>query len=194
MLVLASTSATRQSMLKHAGLDFTAAAPLVDEGALVAANPQWMPRETALKLAEAKAMDVSRREPGAHVVGADQVLALENKIYGKPRDRAHCRTQLQELRGQMHVLISAVVLATDGTITWTHIDEAQLVMRDFSDEFLDAYLDAIGDDCKTSVGGYKIEGRGVQLFQSISGDHFTILGLPLVPLLVRLQEAGEVDA
>lgn len=194
MLVLASTSATRQSMLKHAGLDFTAAAPLVDEGALVTANPQWMPRETALKLAEAKAMDVSRREPGAHVVGADQVLALENKIYGKPRDRAHCRTQLQELRGQMHVLISAVVLATDGTITWTHIDEAQLVMRDFSDEFLDAYLDAIGDDCKTSVGGYKIEGRGVQLFQSISGDHFTILGLPLVPLLVRLQEAGEVDA
>lgn len=194
MLVLASTSATRQSMLKHAGLDFTAAAPLVDEGALVAANPQWMPRETALKLAEAKAMDVSRREPGAHVVGADQVLALENKIYGKPRDRAHCRTQLQELRGQMHVLISAVVLATDGTITWTHVDEAQLVMRDFSDEFLDAYLDAIGDDCKTSVGGYKIEGRGVQLFQSISGDHFTILGLPLVPLLVRLQEAGEVDA
>lgn len=194
MLVLASTSATRQSMLKHAGLDFTAAAPLVDEGALVAANPQWMPRETALKLAEAKAMDVSRREPGAHVVGADQVLALENKIYGKPRDRAHCRTQLQELRGQMHVLISAVVLATDGTITWTHVDEAQLVMRDFSDEFLDAYLDAIGDDCKTSVGGYKIEGRGVQLFQSISGDHFTILGLPLVPLLVRLREAGEVDA
>lgn len=194
MLVLASTSATRQSMLKHAGLDFTAAAPLVDEGALVAANPQWMPRETALKLAEAKAMDVSRREPGAHVIGADQVLALENKIYGKPRDRAHCRTQLQELRGQMHVLISAVVLATDGTITWTHVDEAQLVMRDFSDEFLDAYLDAIGDNCKTSVGGYKIEGRGVQLFQSISGDHFTILGLPLVPLLVRLQEAGEVDA
>ena len=194
MLVLASTSATRQSMLKHAGLDFTAAAPLVDEGALVTANPQWMPRETALKLAEAKAMDVSRREPGAHVIGADQVLALENKIYGKPRDRAHCRTQLQELRGQMHVLISAVVLATDGTITWTHIDEAQLVMRDFSDEFLDAYLDAIGDNCKTSVGGYKIEGRGVQLFQSISGDHFTILGLPLVPLLVRLREAGEVDA
>lgn len=194
MLVLASTSATRQSMLKHAGLDFTAAAPLVDERALVAANPQWMPRETAIKLAEAKAMDVSRREPGAHVIGADQVLALENKIYGKPRDRAHCRTQLQELRGQMHVLISAVVLATDGTITWTHVDEAQLVMRDFSDEFLDAYLDAIGDDCKTSVGGYKIEGRGVQLFQSISGDHFTILGLPLVPLLVRLREAGEVDA
>ena len=194
MLILASTSATRQTMLRNAGLDFTATAPEVDEGALVAANPRWMPRETALRLAEAKAIDVSRRNPGAHVIGADQVLALGNKVFGKPRNRAHCRTQLQELRGQTHVLISAVVLATDGTTTWTYTDEAQLVMRNFSDEFLDAYIDAIGDDCTTSVGGYKIEGRGVQLFQSISGDHFTILGLPLVPLLARLREAGEVDA
>ena len=181
-------------MLRHAGLDFAATAPEVDEGALVAANPRWMPRQTALQLAEAKAIDVSRRNPGAHVIGADQVLALGNKVFGKPRNRAHCRTQLQELRGQTHVLISAVVLATDGTTTWTYTDEAQLVMRNFSDEFLDAYIDAIGDDCTTSVGGYKIEGRGVQLFQSISGDHFTILGLPLVPLLARLREAGEVDA
>ena len=194
MLVLASTSATRQAMLRYAGLGFTATAPEVDEGALVAANPRWMPRETALRLAEAKAIDVSRRHPGAHVIGADQVLALGNKIYGKPRDRAHCRTQLQELRGQRHVLISAVVLATDKSTTWTYTDEAQLIVRDFSDEFLDAYLDTIGDDCTTSVGGYKIEGRGIQLFQSISGDHFTILGLPLVPLLVRLRETGEVDA
>ena len=194
MLVLASTSATRQAMLRHAGLDFAATAPEVDEGALVAANPRWMPRQTALQLAEAKAIDVSRRNPGAHVIGADQVLALGNKVFGKPRNRAHCRTQLQELRGQTHVLISAVVLATDGTTTWTYTDEAQLVMRNFSDEFLDAYIDTIGDDCTTSVGGYKIEGRGVQLFQSISGDHFTILGLPLVPLLARLREAGEVDA
>ena len=194
MLVLASTSATRQAMLRHAGLDFAATAPEVDEGALVAANPRWMPRQTALQLAEAKAIDVSRRNPGAHVIGADQVLALGNKVFGKPRNRAHCRTQLQELRGQTHVLISAVVLATDGTTTWTYTDEAQLVMRNFSDEFLDAYIDAIGDDCTTSVGGYKSEGRGVQLCLSISGDHFTILGLPLVPLLARLREAGEVDA
>lgn len=194
MIVLASTSATRQAMLRHAGLDFTATAPVVDEAALVAANPRWMPRETALKLAEAKAIDVSRRDPGAHVIGADQVLALGNKIFGKPRDRAHCHAQLKELRGQTHVLISAVVLAKDGKTIWRHTDEAQLIMRDFSDEFLEDYLDAIGDDCTTSVGGYKIEGRGVQLFQSISGDHFTILGLPLVPLLVRLREAGDVAA
>jgi septum formation protein len=194
MLVLASTSATRQAMLRNAGLDFTASAPVVDEAALVAANPRWFPRETALKLAEAKAIDVSRRNPGASVIGADQVLALGNKIYGKPRNTVHCRAQLQELRGQTHVLISAVVLAKDGTTIWTHTDEAQLTMRDFSNEFLEAYLDAIGDDCTTSVGGYKIEGRGVQLFQSISGDHFTILGLPLVPLLVRLREAGDAAA
>lgn len=194
MLILASTSATRQAMLKHAGLHFTASAPMVDEGALVKANPLWMPRETALKLAEAKALDVSCRNSGTHVIGADQVLALGNKVYGKPHDRGHCRTQLQELRGQTHVLISAVVLAKDGTTIWSLTDEAQLTMRDFSDEFLEAYLDAIGDDCTTSVGGYKIEGRGVQLFQSISGDHFTILGLPLVPLLVQLRESGDIAA
>ena len=146
MLVLASTSATRQAMLRHAGLDFAATAPEVDEGALVAANPRWMPRQTALQLAEAKAIDVSRRNPGAHVIGADQVLALGNKVFGKPRNRAHCRTQLQELRGQTHVLISAVVLATDGTTTWTYTDEAQLVMRKFSYEILDAYIEAMGDD------------------------------------------------
>lgn len=167
---------------------------MVDEAALVAANPQWKPRETAQKLAEAKAIDVSLRNPDAHVIGADQVLALGDNIYGKPRDRAHCRTQLQHLRGKTHVLISAVVLAAGGTIVWTHIDDAQLTMRDFDDDFLDAYLDAIGDDCTTSVGGYKIEGRGVQLFQSILGGHFTILGLPLVPLLNELREAGEIPA
>jgi septum formation protein len=192
MLILASTSATRQAMLRHAGLEFTASAPVVDEAALVAANPQWKPRETALKLAEAKAIDVSRRFPDAWVIGADQVLALGDTIYGKPRDRAHCRAQLQHLRGETHELISAVALASHGTIVWAHIDDAQLTMRDFNDHFLDAYLDAIGDDCTTSVGGYKIEGRGVRLFQSISGSHFTILGLPLVPLLNQLHEAREI--
>jgi septum formation protein len=192
MLILASTSATRQSMLRNAGLDFTAASPHVDEKALVAANPQWQPRETALRLAEAKALDVSSRHRGAFVIGADQVLAMGNKIFGKPRDRAHCRAQLDELRGHAHALISAVVLARDGQTLWARSDEASLTMRHYSDEFLESYLDAIGDDCTTSVGGYKIEGRGVQLFSSVTGDHFTILGLPLVPLLERLRAAGEI--
>lgn len=192
MLVLASTSATRQAMLRNAGLQFSALSPLVDEAALVAANPRWMPRETALKLAEAKAIDVSLRSPRAHVIGADQVLALGDKIYGKPRDRAHCRAQLQELRGKTHVLISAAVIACEGAVVWSHADEAHLIMRNFSDGFLETYLDAIGDDCKTSVGGYKVEGLGIQLFQSISGNHFTILGLPLVPLLDQLRELEDV--
>ena len=194
MIVLASTSATRQSMLRNAGLTFIAAKPAVDEKALAAANPHWLPRETAIKLAEAKALDVSHNHPGAFVVGADQVLALGEKIYGKPHDRAHCRQQLLELRSHTHALISAVVLARDGKMFWSHADEARLSMRDYSDGFIEAYLDAIGDDCTTSVGGYKIEGRGVQLFESVAGDHFTILGLPLVPLLEKLREAGEIAA
>lgn len=194
MIVLASTSATRQSMFRSAGLSFTVASPEVDEKALVAANPQWLPRETALKLAEAKALDVSRQHPSSIVVGADQVLALGDKIFGKPHDRAHCREQLRELRGRTHELISAVVLARDGETLWMHDDRALLTMREYSNEFLDDYLEAIGDDCKTSVGGYKIEGRGVQLFKSVSGDHFTILGLPLVALLEKLRELGEIAA
>lgn len=194
MIVLASTSATRQSMLRNAGLTFIAAKPAVDEKALADANPHWLPRETAIKLAEAKALDVSRNHPGAFVIGADQVLALGEKIYGKPKDRTHCQQQLRELRSQTHALISAVVLARDGTTLWSYADEARLTMRDYSEGFIEAYLDAIGDDCTTSVGGYKIEGRGVQLFESVAGDHFTILGLPLVPLLQRLRQAGEIAA
>ena len=126
------------------------------------------------------------------MIGADQVLALDRKIYGKPRDREECREQLLELRGRTHTLVSAVVLARDGKTVWTHVDEALLTMRAYTEPFIDTYLNTIGDDCTTSVGGYKIEGRGVQLFESISGDHFTILGLPLVPLLARLREAGEI--
>ena len=194
MIILASTSATRQSMLRNAGLAFTAASPAVDEKALIAANTQWAPRETALRLAEAKAIDVSQHHAGAFVIGADQVLALGDRIYGKPRDRAQCLSQLTELRGRTHALISAVVVARDGKTLWSHTDEALLTMRDYSDAFLNTYLDAIGDDCTTSVGGYKIEGRGVQLFRSVSGDHFTILGLPLVPLLERLRAEGEISS
>lgn len=192
MIILASTSATRQAMLRNAGLSFTAQSPAVDEKALIAAHPNWLPRETAIRLAEAKAIDVSLRHADAQVIGADQVLALNGKIYGKPRDRAHCLSQLRELRGRTHALISAVVLARDGKAIWTYADEALLTMRDYSDAFLEEYLEAIGEDCTTSVGGYKIEGRGVQLFRSVAGDHFTILGLPLVPLLEKLREAGEI--
>lgn len=192
MIVLASTSPTRQAMLRNAGLPFSPVAPHVNETQLISENPHWTPQQTALSLAQAKALDVSCRTADAHVIGADQVLALDGKVYGKPRDRAECHAQLIELRGKTHALISAVVLARDGAVLWTHASEALLTMRDYSNAFLESYLDEIGDDCRSSVGGYKIEGRGVQLFQSVVGDHFTILGLPLVPLLDRLRSAGEI--
>lgn len=194
MIILASTSATRQAMMRNAGLSITAAAPQVDEPALIAANPLWLPRETALNLAEAKAVDVSRRNPQALVIGADQVLALGDRAYSKPRDRAHCRQQLMELRGKEHQLISGVALAQDGVTLWLYAEEANLIMRNFSEAFLDRYLDIVGDDCMTSVGGYKIEGLGVQLFQKITGDYFTILGVPLLALLARLRQSGELSS
>lgn len=194
MIVLASTSATRQAMLRNAGLAFTAEAPRVDEKALVSAHPNWLPAETALKLAEAKALDVSMRRPGSLVIGADQVLALGDEVYGKPAGRDLCREQLQALRGKTHELISSVVVARDGTKIWSCSDRARLTMRNFTEAFLESYLDAIGDDCTSSVGGYKIEGRGLQLFAQVAGDHFTILGLPLLPLLEHLRARGEIPS
>lgn len=194
MIILASTSPTRQFMLKSAGLMFSAIAPNVDEWALVTQNPEWIPPDVAVKLAEAKAVDVSVRNPDATVIGADQVLALGSKIYSKPRDTGHCREQLLELRGKTHALISGIVCARHGRVTWRFSDQALLKMRNFSETFLDSYLEAIGSDCTTSVGGYKIEGRGLQLFDAVQGDHFTILGLPLIPLLDYLRREGEIPA
>ncbi len=194
MIILASTSPTRQSMLMNAGLSFSAVAPDVDEREVVAQNPQWTPEDTALRLAEAKAADVSRRNPGAFVIGADQVLAQNGKAYAKPRDAAHCREQLLELRGKTHSLISAIVCARDGRITWRFSDHALLTMRNFSEAFVDLYLEKIGSDCTSSVGGYKVEGPGIQLFDAVKGDHFTILGLPLIPLLDYLRREGEIPA
>jgi septum formation protein len=192
MIVLASTSYTRQAVLKAAGLSFDAVSPQVNETALVAANPHWSPAETALKLAGAKALAVSATAPSAVVIGADQVLALENRVYAKPRDSAECRMHLRELRGRTHRLISSAVCAREGRVEWSCTAEACLTMRDFSDAFLESYLVAVGQDCTTSVGGYKIEGPGIQLFENVVGDHFTILGLPLLPLLDYLRSCGEI--
>ncbi len=194
MLILASTSVTRRALLENAGLEFETAKPDVDEAALVRANPDWTPEETAMRLAEAKAVDVSRRRPGALVVGADQVLGCNNRIYSKPGDMAAARRQLSELRSTQHHLISAVVCAARGKAVWRIADRATLTMRNFSDAFLASYLESNGDKTLKSVGGYQIEGLGIQLFEKIDGDFHTVLGLPLLPLLGYLRLAGEISA
>lgn len=193
MIILASSSPTRGLMLREAGLEFTAVAPAVDERALANENPRWLPEELAAELGKAKAQEVSRRYPGATVIGADQVLALGSQVFSKPKGMDDCRKQLLTLRGKAHRLISAVCCARDGTVIWHLTDHAELIMREFSDQFLESYLEAVGSGCTSSVGGYKIEGRGIQLFDSVSGNHFTILGLPLLPLLDFLRHCGELE-
>jgi septum formation protein len=192
MIILASTSPTRRALLDNAGLTYSAVSPQVDERDLVARHADWSPEETAMKLAEAKAIEVSTRFPDAVVIGADQVLALGHKAYAKPASVEECRRHLLELRGKTHALISAVVCARAGATVWSHSSQALLTMREFSPAFLEQYLERLGADCMTSVGGYKIEGPGLQLFEKVDGDHFTILGLPLFPLLSYLRNAGEV--
>lgn len=192
MLILASTSPTRQAMLRNAGLVFDSMSPQVDERELTRQNPEWHPEDVARGLAAAKAIEVSNRYRESLIIGADQVLALGNAIYSKPSDRADCERQLHELKGKTHQLLSAVACAKAGEIVWSTVASAELRMRPFSSEFIARYLDLIGADCTTSVGGYKIEGPGIQLFESIAGDHFTILGLPLLPLLDFLRRSGEV--
>lgn len=192
MIVLASTSQTRQQLLNRAGISFVSDAPRVDERAVSASHPDWLPVEMAVGLACAKAIEASNRHEHALVIGADQVLAMGSRTFSKPRDQEDCRSQLMELRGKTHCLISGVVAARDGQTLWSHYDEAWLTMRSFSDSFLDTYLHQTGADCVSSVGGYKIEGLGVQLFDRVDGDHFTILGLPLLPLLSFLRRSGEI--
>ena len=194
MIILASTSSARKSMLTHAGLRFSTASPMVDEAKLVDEHPNWNPQETAHQLAIAKALDVSSRHRNDLVIGADQVLALGDKSFSKPKSIDECRNQVLELRGKPHHLISAVVCARGGHSEWAEICVASLTMRHFSMSFLDDYLAAVGSDCTTSVGGYKIEGPGIQLFDSVEGDHFTILGMPLLPLLKYLRTTGELQS
>lgn len=190
-IVLASASAIRRRLLTNAGIDFRAETSDVDEAA-VKAELKLPPGPLAMHLAEAKAIAVSRNHGSALVVGADQVLALGEAIFDKPQDSAEARSQLLALRGKAHELHSAAACARDGKIVWTHHDAAQLTMRKFSDAFLDRYLELAPAAITSSVGAYKLEETGIQLFDQITGDYFTILGLPLLPLLAFLRERGEV--
>lgn len=197
-IVLASGSAARRQMLAAAGVAFAVDPARIDEGAL---KDQFIrhttcapPFDLALFLADAKATDVSARYPGALVIGSDQVLALGERLFSKAVDRTGARATLAALRGKTHQLHSAVSIARDGKVLWSYVETASLMMRDFSDGFLDRYLEQAGDALLWSVGCYELEGRGVQLFERIEGDYFTILGMPLLPVLAELRALGEVDA
>jgi septum formation protein len=141
-------------------------------------------------LAREKAIVGSARLPGRLVLGADQTLALGRRRFSKPRNRADARTQLLALRGQIHELHAAIALVREGKVVWEHCEVARLTMRAFSERFVDSYLDACGDAATASVGGYQVEGTGIQLFDRIEGDYFTILGLPIMPLLEFLRQDG----
>jgi septum formation protein len=189
-LVLASKSEARRRILVDAGLPVEIAPASIDERAVEASAGTLVPNAAAVLLARAKAAAVSAQLPGRLVLGADQTLALGERRFSKPKDRADARAQLQMLSGKTHELHSAIAAVRDGKALFEHADTARLTMRALSDEFLHRYLDAAGGAVTASVGGYQIEGAGIHLFERIAGDYFTVLGLPLLPLLDFLRRNG----
>lgn len=193
-LILASGSATRAKMLRDAGIVIEAAVPAIDEAELKASlRQEGAPAaRVAETLAEMKAQRIAPRFPGRFVLGSDQMLECDGLWLDKPETPAAAREQLTNLRGRSHSLITSAVLVRDGRRLWHHTDRAELRMRDFSDAFLDWYLEHAGGDVLHSVGAYQLEGLGAQLFERVTGDFFTILGLPLLPVLAILREHGMV--
>ena len=202
-LLLASRSAARLAMIEAAGIPVEVAAADIDERAVEASAGASDATQTAIMLAQAKARAVGSQRPGRIVVGADQTLALGQQRFDKPPDRAAAREQLRALAGRSHELHSAVAVVRDqgvmfshaatcvaGTPAFSHVETARLTMRALSDRLIDTYLDAVGPQALSSVGAYQLEKIGVQLFERIEGDHFTILGLPLLALLAFLRRDG----
>lgn len=191
-LVLASKSEVRRKLLEAAGIPVAIDPADIDERRIEAGHAGLTPDKAALLLAREKALAVSRRRKG-QVLGADQTLALGDRRFSKPSGRAAAREQLQALAGQTHALHSAAAIAEGDRILFEGVSTARLTMRPLSDEALDAYLDAAGDRVTTSVGAYQLEGLGVHLFEKIDGDHFTVLGLPLLKLLAFFRDNGRLS-
>lgn len=190
MLILASASPTRKALLAQAGLVFSTSPANIDERALeTSAHDQGADgRDIALLLAKQKAAAVAALHPGAFVIGADQTLALGAELLHKPADRPAAAAQLDRLKGRTHRLHAAVTIVQDDLLLWSDVQTAELTMRDFSDADRDDVLDREGDAILSSVGGYRLEGPSIRLFETVTGDYFTILGLPLLPLLAALRD------
>lgn len=192
-LILASGSAARQSMLRAAGLSFDVIPADVDEAAIrdeMLKSGETRPADIADALAIAKAEAVSAMNPEALVIGGDQILACGSRLFEKPRDRAAAHETLSFLQGKTHQLHSSVALALGGGVEWQGVDTADLEMRAMTSDEISRYLAAAGDQVLSSVGAYQLEGLGVQLFERVSGDYFTVLGMPLLSLLAALRERG----
>jgi septum formation protein len=189
-LILASQSQARQALLASAGIPFEAIPARLDERAIQLASALSAPGEIAALLARDKALFVSEKHPDRLVVGADQTLTLGERLFSKPAGRAQAAAQLRALAGRVHELHSAAAVVRDGEILFEDVSIARMTMRSLDDAAISAYLDAAGEIVTTSVGAYQLEGLGVHLFERIEGDHFTILGLPLLPLLKFLRSQG----
>jgi septum formation protein len=195
-VILASASEVRARLLRNAGVPFTVEVARIDEDMIKESLLQEgaAPRDIAVALAELKAQKVSASHPDALVVGADQVLVFCGRIVNKSLDLAEARALLKTLSGKSHELISAAALAREGAVVWRSVSAVKMQMRSFSDAFLDNYLASYGEEILSSVGAYKFETEGAQLFSGYSGDYFAILGLPLLPLLNALREFGMLPA
>ena len=189
-MILASKSAARRAMLTEAGVLFSVQVADVDEDAVKAAHDPADATGLAVELARVKALAVSRHDADAWVLGADQTLSFEGGLVSKAGSLDAARTRLMTMRGKAHQLHSGAALARNGQIVWSGVDTATMRVRDFSDAFLDAYLAAEGEGLLACVGSYRLEGMGSQLFEAVEGDYFTVLGLPLWPVLAELRRAG----
>lgn len=187
-LILASKSAARREVLGNAGVDFDIQVAGIDEDALK--TPGVDPRQLAIDLAKAKALAVSAQHPEAVVLGADQTLAFDGGLVSKAPDLDRAKARLSSMRGRPHQLHSGVALARGGEILWADADTAHMMVRDFSDDFLDAYIDREGEELLYCVGSYRLEGMGSQLFDKVDGDYFTVLGMPLWLVLDKLRAFG----
>lgn len=189
-LILASTSPIRRQMLDAAGVDYRSVRPEVDEAQVKARLDN--PRSIASELANAKALSI--RNPEDWVIGSDSVVTIAGRVFDKPADREEAAKHLRFFSGKAMTLTSAVALARRGAVEWSHLGEARLSVRELTDGFIASYLDAEWPEVGYCVGVFRLEGRGIQLFESIDGDHFTILGMPLLPLLGALRERELIPA